>query len=726
MPPAAQTRRTRTAARRMMDEDEPALARAGGADEVGRERGDEAARGLASGSSDVQKGGKRATTSTSSRPPPTPPPSSSRRRTLSKTSQHSPSSSPKLLVKLSGRVYRPPSPGDPRTKREFEADLLLQDPSETVEDLERARREKRRRDVEREMARARAEEAGGSKARLRALVADDDEQDEDDGLDVLPSPSKRRKARVSTPEAAELPAKPALGAPFDRPVTPPPPPPAAFPTSAALASPSSPALGLPFAPSPRRGSTAPPLSPPLASLLALHSAVERALILHLSTSGSSLASTISDTRPSSSSSSAFSSTDYPATEATVRMPNLIDLPTLSRLLESTGKRFDESALRRLVWAWQGASPSSTSLPAADEVGGLGFVVSRARCAAPGGRVAATYGLGIAVAVRANPQLPKLELVGSPAAARTPPKSPGSVGMGRDGMSIVALWTQGKEERRREVERRLRAWDKSEKRARVKREDEMDDDLDLSFAASATSSDSIPLAALPLLPPAVAAIASTSTPSPTTPPSTPSRPAAGPGAGAMPVVSPRDFVDSLLKGKPAKGKGGSASDRDRARRERIEAKQAAQRASAYQSSLTSLSSGDSSPSKRSLKQHKLGGPSDDLDSAPTPQDLVRHNAMLSRLGSVADVVAMRCQGRPTRLEDVCQAVANSPLLAIGFDEATQSLSFLASRFPEFCYLKQVGQDEWVYLRGAQKPVDVKEEVRIELERVAAAREGATTV
>lgn len=55
-----------------------------------------------------------------------------------------------------------------------------------------------------------------------------------------------------------------------------------------------------------------------------------------------------------------------------------------------------------------------------------------------------------------------------------------------------------------------------------------------------------------------------------------------------------------------------------------------------------------------------------------------------------------------------------------------MSFLASRFPEFCYLKQVGQDEWVYLRGAQKPVDVKEEVRIELERVAAAREGATTV
>lgn len=401
--------------------------------------------------------------------PPTPPSSSSSRRrtaasnTLSGTSSPS---SPKLLVKLDGRVYRPPSPGDPRTELEFEADLLLAGPPETVEDLEHARRDKRRREVEEAMRRERAKETmsspgakGKGKAKGASRLLTFDSSDEED----VRGARKPALSAASTPQRTRP----------HRAVTPPPRP--AFPLGLTSPSPStssssSAPLGFPFAlqPSPRqRASTTAPLPAPLAALLALHSAVERALILHLSTSGSgsSLASTLSD----------VSDSGDDAT-ATVRMPNLVDLATLSRMLESTGKRFGEDELRRLVWAWQGADDAPRANPAAaaeNEVGGLGFVVSRARTAAAAapGRVAQTYGVGISVSVRANPQLPKFELVSPGRAARTrdqAPPSPSSVGKGREGMSIVALWTQGKEARRVEMERRLRRW--SERQVVVKREE----------------------------------------------------------------------------------------------------------------------------------------------------------------------------------------------------------------------------------------------------------------
>jgi len=693
-------------------------------------------------------------------------------------------------------VYRPPSPGDPRTKLEFEADLLLGGPTETVEDLEVARRERRRREVELEMRRAAALESprarrpaqqGAGASRLLTFDSDDERDADED----------KRKAAVSTRTPTR--ARP----PHERAITPPPRPSfplgLASPTPASSTSPST--LGYPFAlhASPRR--TAPsctPLPPPLAALLSLHSAVERALILHLSTSGSgaSLASTLSDLDPDSGT-------------AQLRMPNLVDLATLGRMLESTGKRCGEDELRRLVWAWQGADdPTSPRRANAavgdDEVGGMGFIVSRARTAtlAAPGRVAHTYGLGISVAVRSNPQLPKFELVspGRRAAARDAPPSPSSIGKGREGMSIVALWTQGKEARRVELEGRLRRWSERSKGGVKREENEVRplgsslsrsrsrsdpplslsrlqviiDDDDLHFTAStSTTTAGIPLAALPLLAPAVSAIPSTSTPSPTKR-APRSFLEGGPAAPeTLPVASPSDFVGALLQGKPVRSKAGTAADRAAARRERvhllslllslphplhehrpdaltarsqIEAKQKAQQQSAYHGSFSALASGESSPSKRSLKRHaddpaSTAGLDDEAPLSAFEQH--KRNAMLSRLGSVADVVAMRCAGRPTPLEEVCTAVANSPLLNIGFgasssslsrslarleiahltppsplsraDEASQAVSFLAAHFADFVYLKLVGQERWMYLRGVQKAVDVKERVRVELAR-----------
>jgi hypothetical protein len=86
--------------------------------------------------------------------------------------------------------------------------------------------------------------------------------------------------------------------------------------------------------------------------------------------------------------------------------------------------------------------------------------------------------------------------------------------------------------------------------------------------------------------------------------------------------------------------------------------------------------------------------------------------------------------------VCTAVANSPLVSIGFEEADESLSFLARKFPKFCYIKVVGRsssglnsssspskllarggERWIVLTGNQKAKEVKELVRDELDETA---------
>ncbi|GAA5875677.1 hypothetical protein JCM3774_002578 [Rhodotorula dairenensis] len=732
--------------------------------------------------------------------PPTPPPSSPRKRTASAQQQHahtSPSSPARLLVKLNGRVYRPPSPDDLRTKAEQEADLLLQEPHETVDDLAQSRRDRKRKEIEDEMRKERLRLAA-DEARARSSPSTAPASapattprsggrllrfDSDDGLDVTGSPSSAhdqsgtrsifppshpsRQQRAVTPPRVWRPAPPSsassLGLPF------------AFQTDATTTT---------INTSPGRH-PARPLPPHLAALLSLHAAVERTLILHLSTAGSTIASTVSDT----------STGEDGAPTATVRMTNLIDLSTLGRMLESTGKRFTETELRRLVWVWQGAgagggtpstsasssaattllgsptkrkreSPPSPSVSGSivlgrdseDEVGGMGFLVTRARTAssasaaaaassssslslssgvgsgsslllnASGARVSSTYGIGIAVTVRSNPQLPKLELASPGRCHAAAPPSPINLGRGRDGMSVVALWTQGKEQRQKEVERRLRAW--ADKQANVELKVEED------VFGSSPVVPSIPLAALPLLSPAVAAIPSTSTPSPRKVGTTADVASladcatARAGPGSLPVVSPRKFVETLLAGKPLKSKAGKAAERERALRARIEAKQAAQQKSAYHASLSALSSGESSPTKRSLKRH--GPPGAAADDAPpgtaygtqgpvTLQEVHKRNAMLSRLGSVADVVAMRCQGRPILYEEVCTAISNSPLVSIGYDEADHALSFLAEHFPDFCYVKTVGNEPWLSLRGVQRAVEVKELVREQLIRAATALE-----
>ncbi|GAA5988979.1 hypothetical protein JCM5350_001737 [Sporobolomyces pararoseus] len=674
---------------------------------------------------------KRRNSTSKLQAPPTPPSSASRQRTISSPSS-SPSKvlpkSPRVLVTLGGRVYRPPTEDEKEvlTKEEIEANLLLNEPVETVEDLQRSRREEKRKAVELEMKRERLANASSSPSKGKGRLLDFDTSDEEDNK-LLSSPTK----------AARTPTK--LSPTKRRPTTPPPRP-NLLPD---LATSPSPSLGLPFgfsthAPSslPRRSSSLPPS---LAHLLSLHTALERALILHLSTHGSSIASTVSSVHPTSSA-------------ACVRMTNLIDLPTMTRMLEASGKRFTENELEKLCWVWEGCGSRDGEedadeelLVQANEAGGMGFLITRSRLARMG-KVSATYGLGISVGVKANPQLPKFELLppsspkqqgGGGSITRMPP-SPSSIGKGRDGMSIVALWTQGKEERRKEFERRLKRWAQRGGKEIVESEilnqnDQGEEDIRWATSSVSHLLRTIPTAELPPLEFAVPAVASTSTPSPKKPSnflssSSPTTPrSSSTSDNPLPVVSPKDFVKALLDGRPVKSKTGTTTDRAKARRERIEAKQRAAQPTAYQASLSGLASGGSSPSKRSLKPSK-----EEPDPVVlTAQEIYKQRAMLSRLGSIADVVAMRCGSRPTRFDDVCTAVSNSPLLSIGFDEADESLTFLAKRFPDFCYIKLVGGtsssvsssgssllssrggERWIVLTGNQKPKEVKEIVRDEL-------------
>lgn len=243
-------------------------------------------------------------------------------------------------------------------------------------------------------------------------------------------------------------------------------PPPHTPKSTGLRALTPPPLGLPFGMSSvaSTSSLATPAFPgPLADLFSLYTALESVLLFHLANEGARVASSASRTNA--------------AGVGTIRLPNLIDLPDLMKKIESSGRRFTERELATLVWVWSGCGIRNEDEEedeeleiGGEEVGGMGFIVTKMRCGISG-NIVTTYGLGISVTIKSNPQLPKLELIpsatstssspGSP--ARTPekkvvvPPSPTSIGRGRAGMSIVALWSQGNDSRREEFGRRLREW-----------------------------------------------------------------------------------------------------------------------------------------------------------------------------------------------------------------------------------------------------------------------------
>lgn len=243
-------------------------------------------------------------------------------------------------------------------------------------------------------------------------------------------------------------------------------------------------------------SSALPLPPHYNSLYLLHTGIEHALVVHLATTGlasSSIDSTFTDSMG----------------QSVVRLPNLITYTALRPLVERTaGRRLGPVELARLMYLWsngrlpsQDASRGASNAPVTpvgkeqEALSGLGFILARQRCLDANGRRKWDWSLGIELTIKrarrevtpplqvsfggssenggASVQVPSTP----PSSARssgvafgleTPPSTPsgskrrretsgdGSPNVGREGMSLVALWNNGIEERKSEVGRRLRA------------------------------------------------------------------------------------------------------------------------------------------------------------------------------------------------------------------------------------------------------------------------------
>ena len=209
-----------------------------------------------------------------------------------------------------------------------------------------------------------------------------------------------------------------------------------------------------------------PLPDHYLALLSLHSAVERALLLHLATEGSRACGVAAMVQASS-------------TDFVIDLPNLVSYSTIRSVVErGSGKRFGPTELGQLVWLWEGGlhGPQATEGSLAENEsleadrshikkkrGGLSITVNASRqLEKTTGKKVYTWGLGIDLQIKQNVQLPAFEVLAneSPLSSSsrsrlaTPPQSPGGKAMKRHGMSIMPLWSSRSESRKEEMRRRL--------------------------------------------------------------------------------------------------------------------------------------------------------------------------------------------------------------------------------------------------------------------------------
>lgn len=206
-----------------------------------------------------------------------------------------------------------------------------------------------------------------------------------------------------------------------------------------------------------------PLPDHYASLLNLHAAVERALLLHLATEGAKACS------------AAVVSSDSAngADNIHVDLPNLATFTGIRSVVErGSGRRFGPTELAQLIWLWEGGlngpqatedvitSSDSFSSPGGykkdKKRGGLSMSVSAAReLDRNNGKRVYTWGIGIHLELKQNVQLPALELVGSsPTQSSHGAETPPALNLKRVGLSVLPLWSSKAEYRREEMRRRL--------------------------------------------------------------------------------------------------------------------------------------------------------------------------------------------------------------------------------------------------------------------------------
>ncbi|WFD43143.1 hypothetical protein MPSI1_001796 [Malassezia psittaci] len=185
-------------------------------------------------------------------------------------------------------------------------------------------------------------------------------------------------------------------------------------------------------------------------LLDAHIAVEQSILVHMATFGAPAAERYDE----------FG-------ESCLRITNVIQFHTLQPMVERTLRRnFTLADFKRLVWVWSHAPGSKTNYiepaPKPYDLGGMGFLISRARTIDPNTRRKAyDYAIGIEM------RYPQLAIVDSPSVAFGSPgnqaetrlspakaKQLTSSPSSRDEMSNLATWNNGVEERRMEFRQRL--------------------------------------------------------------------------------------------------------------------------------------------------------------------------------------------------------------------------------------------------------------------------------
>lgn len=224
----------------------------------------------------------------------------------------------------------------------------------------------------------------------------------------------------------------------------------------------------------------------LASLYALHAAIEHSLVVHLATAGTG-GSPIDESSP----------------DGTVSIPHLITYSTLRPLVEkSSGRNLSPKDLSRLLWIWSKGGKKD-----------IGLTMSTKRVVDPlrGTRPVLDYSLGIRIGSEsfesddeddvpfdeepqraATPPRTRSLTIDEPTSpspsprkksrngvvypTRTPPQSPSSRSLSafagrtsgtremtagaaspKRGMNLVAMWNKGIEARKREVRKRLLDW-----------------------------------------------------------------------------------------------------------------------------------------------------------------------------------------------------------------------------------------------------------------------------
>lgn len=387
------------------------------------------------------------------------------------------------------------------------------------------------------------------------------------------------------------------------------------------------------------------------NLLSLHTALERALLLHLATEGShATLTTVHKPSPKLTSDNRMC-TPEPEEEGiqTFRLLNLISWSTLRPMVErGSGKSFTEKELSQLLWIWQ----KEETLTKAEETEegmkvGMGFIISRLE-------TSRTFGLGIELQVKENLQLPSLSLV-SPNRSKSSPKSPGKNRnllsqiqnspnhKNKNNMKLISLWTSQVEERRKEVSKRLKkVWRSEKKRAKP-----IDEDQQWSIPP-------IPCASLPsLIDPVI--------------------------HSKKRVCVTDDHADEERESKRAKAPAVVVSTETRQLNliERIKAKEAAAKNKA---ALKTLEGAAGSSTNRA--------------------DELRKKSMLSRLPELIESIFMVFSSSdPSKssimsLEELSKVITKSSRISLSEGEAIESIKLLQSICPDLIEFKRIGNQEWI--------------------------------